>query len=244
MIKSGVSFISNRCRFINTGGKKNALFENVNNHQGSHDKNFFHSAASSSSLQLSSLPFNHRRDENNYEKYNAKVYCNLQTRRGYSVTTKTENASLALGLGAIAATAKAGQYAAAAYKEWKENQPEEPEEDATTNKDQTEDQKGQQQTNSNAKTSDDKQKQNEKRENVFASFFDVGTNYYEGGFEDKMTKREAALILGVRPSSTEKRIKEAHRKLLILNHPDTGGSTFLSGKINEAKDFLIKAKAK
>lgn len=63
-----------------------------------------------------------------------------------------------------------------------------------------------------------------------------------GGFEDKMTRKEAALILGVRESSTSKRIKEAHRKLLILNHPDTGGSTYIAGKVNEAKELLLKGK--
>ena len=57
-----------------------------------------------------------------------------------------------------------------------------------------------------------------------------------------MTRREAALILGVRESSPASRIKEAHRKLLVLNHPDTGGSTFVAGKINEAKELLLKGK--
>lgn len=63
-----------------------------------------------------------------------------------------------------------------------------------------------------------------------------------GGFEEQMTRKEAALILGVRESSTPKRIKEAHRKLLILNHPDTGGSTYMAGKINEAKELLLQGK--
>jgi hypothetical protein len=168
----------------------------------------------------------------------------LRTSRNYSPTAKTDNASLVMGLGSIAATAKAGQYAVASYKEWKENQPEEPEE-SSSSKDQDGDGDGdQQQRKANTNTKTSKEKQNEKREHIFSNLFNIGTKYYEGGFEDKMTKGEAALILGVRPSSTEKRIKEAHRKLLILNHPDTGGSTFLSGKLNEAKDLLIKAKAR
>lgn len=60
-----------------------------------------------------------------------------------------------------------------------------------------------------------------------------------GGFEAEMTKREAALILGVRESSPRKKVRAAHRKLAMLNHPDTGGSTFLASKINEAKEKLL-----
>ena len=67
-------------------------------------------------------------------------------------------------------------------------------------------------------------------------------NFYDGGFEEKMSKREAALILGVRESATLERIKDAHRKILIINHPDKGGSAYLGAKINEAKDLLMKGK--
>lgn len=76
------------------------------------------------------------------------------------------------------------------------------------------------------------------------SFFSIlfPKNFYEGGFEDKMTKREAALILGVRETSSAERIKDAHRRILLLNHPDRGGSAHLAAKINEAKDLLIKGK--
>lgn len=63
--------------------------------------------------------------------------------------------------------------------------------------------------------------------------------FYKGGFEDKMTKREASLILGVRESADVSRIRDRHRKLLMQNHPDTGGSTFIATKINEAKEMLL-----
>ncbi|XP_005546529.1 mitochondrial import inner membrane translocase subunit TIM14 isoform X2 [Chlorocebus sabaeus] len=44
--------------------------------------------------------------------------------------------------------------------------------------------------------------------------------YYRGGFEPKMTKREAALILGVSPTANKGKIRDAHRRIMLLNHPD------------------------
>lgn len=81
-----------------------------------------------------------------------------------------------------------------------------------------------------------------KKENWFDRMMGA-RNHYDGGFEDKMTKREAALILGIRESSSVEKVKEAHRRVLLLNHPDRGGSEFLAAKINEAKDLLLKGRA-
>ncbi|TQE03815.1 hypothetical protein C1H46_010622 [Malus baccata] len=63
--------------------------------------------------------------------------------------------------------------------------------------------------------------------------------FYEGGFQPTMTKREAALILGIRESAAADKVKEAHRKVMVANHPDAGGSHYLASKINEAKDVML-----
>ena len=64
-----------------------------------------------------------------------------------------------------------------------------------------------------------------------------------------MTKREAALILGVRQiifgciygrtNSDQKRIQKAYRTILLKNHPDKGVSPYLAAKVNQAKDILL-----
>jgi DnaJ family protein C protein 19 len=190
------------------------------------------------------------------QNYYQSMMMTIHHRRDYSSSTKLKRSgpTLVLTFTAIAATAKAGQYAVQAYQEYKVNQPPPEEEEGEIKEEEQEGGGDAENNTSKAEGTKDENTQKtsssttsgEKRENIFAKYFDmgVGSKYYEGGFEDKMTKREAALILGVRVSSTAKRIKEAHRKLLILNHPDTGGSTYLSGKLNEAKDLLLKGKQK
>merc|ERR1712166_1665540 len=72
--------------------------------------------------------------------------------------------------------------------------------------------------------------------NAFSSSGRALGQYYRGGFEGDMTRREAGLILGVRESSEEVKIIVAHRALSRANHPDLGGSTYLSTKVNQAKE--------
>lgn len=69
----------------------------------------------------------------------------------------------------------------------------------------------------------------------------LGKAYYKGGFEKTMNRREAALILETSERGiTKDMIRKKHRQLMLLNHPDRGGSPYLATKINEAKELLEK----
>lgn len=59
------------------------------------------------------------------------------------------------------------------------------------------------------KTAGEKSAQGESTtSSLFGAF---GKRHYEGGFDDKMSRREAALILGVRESAAPQRIKVKSR---------------------------------
>lgn len=65
---------------------------------------------------------------------------------------------------------------------------------------------------------------------------------YRGGFDVKMTESEALMILNISSeevgSLDETMIKRKHRKIMLQNHPDRGGSPYLAMKLNEAREVL------
>jgi DnaJ-class molecular chaperone len=55
----------------------------------------------------------------------------------------------------------------------------------------------------------------------------------------EMSRAQALEILGLEEESGIQEIKKAHQRLMMQNHPDRGGSTFLASQINHAKDVLL-----
>lgn len=68
---------------------------------------------------------------------------------------------------------------------------------------------------------------------------------YPGGFYTRMNESEALLILNISPTEIElldeNMLKKKHRRAMIQNHPDKGGSPYIAIKVNEARDLLGKS---
>ncbi len=73
---------------------------------------------------------------------------------------------------------------------------------------------------------------------IYDLFFKNRNNFNNNA---KVTnKDEAYKILGLDFDATKDDIISAHKELIRKNHPDKGGSDYLSSKINEARDILLK----
>ena len=56
----------------------------------------------------------------------------------------------------------------------------------------------------------------------------------------QMSSQEARSILGVEDGATPAEIRAAHKRLMLLAHPDTGGTSGLAAQLNAARDLLLR----
>lgn len=54
-----------------------------------------------------------------------------------------------------------------------------------------------------------------------------------------MSREEALAVLGLPPNADAAAVREAHRRLMRMAHPDSGGSDWLASRINQARDVLL-----
>lgn len=69
---------------------------------------------------------------------------------------------------------------------------------------------------------------------------DSKTCFLPGGFAPSMTYSEALDILNLpsSPPPTRQQLLANHRRVMLANHPDHGGSTYMALKINEARQVV------
>ncbi|MBM86487.1 MAG: hypothetical protein CMM47_10755 [Rhodospirillaceae bacterium] len=66
-----------------------------------------------------------------------------------------------------------------------------------------------------------------------------GTGGQTESASGRMSRSQALEILGLKEGANNNDIREAHKRLMLANHPDRGGSTFLASQINQAKEVLL-----
>ena len=54
-----------------------------------------------------------------------------------------------------------------------------------------------------------------------------------------MSTEEASGLLGVPPNASADTVRAAHRRLVARVHPDVGGSSDLTARVNAARDVLL-----
>ena len=75
--------------------------------------------------------------------------------------------------------------------------------------------------------------------NVISFFSNIFLKKKYYNTQDKMSKKEALEILGLQEGASREQILSSHQNLVKKNHPDLGGSDWVTKKLNQARDILL-----
>ena len=76
--------------------------------------------------------------------------------------------------------------------------------------------------------------------NLFSNKKGRGFNQFKSNQPSNLELDECYRILGIDKNCNKKDILQAHKKLILKLHPDKSGNNYLAGKINQARDTLLK----
>ena len=75
-------------------------------------------------------------------------------------------------------------------------------------------------------------------------FFDLIVRLFKKKNNSSIPLSEAYDLLGIDENASIDNINKAHKELITRLHPDKGGSSYLSARINEARDIIMNEKMK
>jgi preprotein translocase subunit Sec63 len=70
-------------------------------------------------------------------------------------------------------------------------------------------------------------------------FFDLIMELFKKKDNSSIPLSEAYDLLGIDENASIDNINKAHKELITRLHPDKGGSSYLSARINEARDIIM-----
>jgi len=79
---------------------------------------------------------------------------------------------------------------------------------------------------------------------LLLNFFRKKEKINQNDYKQKMSLRESYELLGIDENASLEDIIKSHKELIRKLHPDKGGSSYLSARVNEARDIILANKEK
>jgi len=79
---------------------------------------------------------------------------------------------------------------------------------------------------------------------MLLSIFRKKQKINQNDYKQKMSLKESYELLGIDENASLEDIIKSHKELIRKLHPDKGGSSYLSARVNEARDIILANKEK